>query len=70
MATILRSIMQALISMGMALLTETFLKDLIVLGLEKIVKRTKNTVDDRILNSIRRAWGMPAKTDEEVERGS
>ena len=48
--------LQSLISMGMALLTEGFLKDVVLLGLDWVSHKTKNTKDDELVMAVRRAW--------------
>lgn len=53
-----RTVLQSLISMGAALLTETFLKQALVVGLEKLVKRTATDADDKLLAAAKKSWGM------------
>lgn len=47
-----------LLSMGTKLLTEKFVKLLIVKLLEIIVKRTQTDVDDKLLAEAKKSWGM------------
>ena len=51
-----RTVLQALVSMGAALLTEGFLKHAIVIGLEKVAKRTETDTDDKLLAAAKEAW--------------
>lgn len=53
-----RTVLQSLVSMGAALLTEGFLKQAIVIGLSKLAVKTSTDVDDRLLKAVRSAWGM------------
>lgn len=53
-----RTLLSSLASMGTALLTETFLKQVIVEILSKIVVRTKTEEDDKILQAIKKTWGV------------
>ena len=46
----------AFISLGLKLLTESFIKDVVVLALEQIVKKTKTDLDDQLLQFIKKAW--------------
>ena len=46
-----------LIKLATALATEAFLKEMIIIVLTKIVKRTESEVDDRILLEAMKAWG-------------
>lgn len=45
------------ISLLMSLLTETFLKQALILGLEKLVKLTASDLDDKLLQAAEEAWG-------------
>jgi hypothetical protein len=47
-----------LLKMGTALLTERFIKGLVVQVLELIVKRTETEEDDRLLAAAKREWGL------------
>ena len=47
----------ALKSILVALLTEKFLKELIVFGLDKLAKSTENKVDDELLEKVKAALG-------------
>jgi hypothetical protein len=49
-----------LITMAGQLVTERFLKYLVVRGLHAVVTRTENTDDDRLLSEAARAWGVEA----------
>lgn len=50
-----------LLSMAMSLMTKKFIRKLIILALEKLVKATKDEWDDKLLASAKEAW------DEEKE---
>ena len=39
-----------------SLMTEKFFKTAIVAGLEKLVKRTQNDLDDKLLQAAKEAW--------------
>ena len=39
------------------LATEKFLKEIIIIGLSKLVKKTETDVDDQILKEAKKAWG-------------
>ena len=56
--TILRTLGGILLGMGMSLLTEKVIKSLIVLGLEKLVKKTESDADDKVLQEAKKAWGV------------
>lgn len=47
-----------LLKMAMGLLTEAFIKKAVVIGLEKLVKKTENQEDDRLLSEAKKAWNM------------
>lgn len=44
------------VSMLMSLMTEAFLKKAVLIGLEKLVKKTENDVDDKLLEAAKDAW--------------
>lgn len=52
------------ISMVSSLITESFLKALIVHGMERVVDKTSNTLDNQVLDAAKKAWGY---TDEPAE---
>ena len=52
MLEVLKQIGKALLS---ALLTEKFIKEIIIFLLEKLVKRTDNTLDDEIVAKVKEA---------------
>lgn len=56
--------LKALASLGMSLLTETFLKDIIILALEKLAASTKTDLDDKLLADMKKAWGMAPAQEE------
>ena len=39
------------------LVTEKFIKRILLEGLSAVAKKTENTVDDEIVNFVRDAWG-------------
>lgn len=45
-------------SMLLSLLTESFLKHALVIGLEKLVKSTESDADDKLLSAAKQAWNM------------
>lgn len=49
------------LSMLMSLITESFLKQALILGLEKLVKRTESDLDDKLLKAAEEAWGTKSK---------
>lgn len=55
-ATILATLGKTLLGLLMALLTERFLKKSIIASLEKIVDRTQNDLDNKILAAAKEAW--------------
>lgn len=40
-----------------SLVTEAFLKKALIIGLEKLVKKTSNEIDDKLLAAAEEAWG-------------
>lgn len=50
------------IGMLLSLLTEGFLKGVIIVALEKLVKKTDTDIDDNLLDSVKEAWGIHEKT--------
>ena len=56
--TIGKTALQVLISMASSLLTESFLKHAVVIGLEKVVKRTGSDTEAQLLAAAKQAWGM------------
>lgn len=60
MLAILKTIGKSLIS---ALLTEAFIKEIIVFLLEKLAKKTSNTIDDVLVGKLREA--LHGKKEEE-----
>lgn len=47
---------KVLLKMLMSLLTEAFIKDAVILGLEKLVKKTASDIDDKLLTDAKDAW--------------
>lgn len=43
---------------GMSLFTEALLREFLVVGLEKLVKKTKNKTDDELLARAKKVWGI------------
>lgn len=56
MPAILKVIGVSLANLGAALITEAFLKKIIIIALEKLVKKTETDVDDKILQLAKEAW--------------
>lgn len=46
------------VKMAAQLMTEAFLKRLIITGLEAAVKKSETLEDDRLLAEAKRAWGV------------
>lgn len=46
------------LSLLTSLLTEAFIKRMLVAGLEAMVKRTDNDTDDKVLQAAKDAWGL------------
>lgn len=44
------------VSLVSSLLTEAFLKKAVIIALEKLVKKTENDVDDKLLEAAKEAW--------------
>lgn len=42
--------------MLMSLLSEVFLKKALIIGLEKLVKKTESDADDKLLEAAKEAW--------------
>lgn len=59
-ATIVGTLGSVLVKMLMQLLTEKFLKEVIVHGLEAVARTTANTVDDDLVKAAKEAW-LPAE---------
>lgn len=59
--SVLLPILSTLGTIGMSLLTslmtETFLKKAILIGLEKLAKKTETEADDQLLEAVKEAWG-------------
>lgn len=49
-----------LVSMAAQLMTERFIKRMVVQALEAIVKRTETPEDNRLLDEAKRAWNVEA----------
>ena len=45
-------------SLVMSLMTEAFIKKLLVAALEYLVKKTESDVDDKVLAAAKESWGM------------
>lgn len=48
----------ALVNIASSLLTEAFLKRLIVRALEAAAKKSESDTDDKIVKDIKEAWGV------------
>lgn len=55
---------RVLASMGLALLSEAFIKYLVVKGLEQLVKKTESNIDDDLLKAAKASWGMSSASAE------
>lgn len=58
LAPLFKVLGSVLMSLFTGLLTEAFLRKALVLGLEKLVKRTESDVDDKLLAEAKKSWGM------------
>lgn len=56
LTTILGTLGKVAVSMLMSLLTEKFLKAAVVVALEKVVSRTKDDWDNKLLEDAKKAW--------------
>ncbi len=54
-------IMKILLSMLFKLLTESFIKRVILIGLRKLSEATENQTDDEIYQAVKEALDRPAK---------
>ena len=50
-------ILKALSGILLSLLTESFIKSLVVIILEKLVESSDNTLDNKILDEVKKALG-------------
>lgn len=55
---ILSAIGKVGISLLSSLMTEAFLKKALIVGLEKLVKKTESDVDDQLLDAAKKAWNV------------
>lgn len=46
------------IGMVSSLITESFLKSLVVHGLQKVADKTETDLDNQVLEAARKAWGV------------
>jgi hypothetical protein len=65
MLEILKSIGKSLLS---ALLTEAFIKEVIVFLLEKISKKTTNSIDDALVEKLKEALDKPKEEKPSEEK--
>jgi hypothetical protein len=56
----LKAVLKAVLT---AFLTESFLKEIIVYGLEKLAASTDNKVDDEVIAMVRRSMEPPKETE-------
>lgn len=54
-----RTVVQSLASMGMALLSEVFLKDVVNTALRKLVQKYPSETHTKLLQALEHAWGLP-----------
>lgn len=47
------------ISLLMSLMTESFIKSMIVHALQSLAKKTASDADDKLVNDIKTAWNVP-----------
>lgn len=57
---LLEAMGKVLLSMMTSLVTESFLKKAILLGLEKLVAAKGNDLEKQLLEAARQAWDAPA----------
>lgn len=61
---LLEAMGKVLLSMMTSLVTESFMKKAIILGLEKLARRSSSDLDDRLLAAAKEAWGeAPAQPE-------
>lgn len=58
MNPIFLSVLKILGSMATSLLTERFIKQLVIIALEKLSKKTQSDADDRLLEVAKKEWGL------------
>ncbi len=56
MPAVVKLLGSLLVELGMALVTKKLLKKVIILILEKLVKRTESDLDDKVLEAAKEAW--------------
>lgn len=56
MQALLALLPKVFISLASSLLTEAFLKKMIIFALEKLVKKTETDVDDKLLQEAKKVW--------------
>lgn len=54
----MQAVLSILAKLGMSLLTEAVLKKVLVIGMEAVAKRTENTEDDKLVATVKEAWGV------------
>lgn len=54
--TVLSTLGTTLLALLTSLVSETFLKKAIILGLEKLVSKTESDLDDQLLKAAKEAW--------------
>ena len=52
-------ILKAIMSIAMSLVTEKFIKAIILIALDKLVKSSENSLDDQLLAEIKKALESP-----------
>ena len=55
---VIATVGKVLVNLVAQLATQQFVKDAVIIGLEKLVKKTESDVDDRLLNAAKKSWGM------------
>lgn len=52
------SVGKVLIGMATSLLTESFLKPLVIHGLEALARKTQSDLDDQVVKDVKKTWGI------------
>ena len=58
LSSVLGTVGAVVVKMLMQLLTESFLRKAVVLGLERLANLTETDVDNQLVRAAKEAWGM------------
>ena len=56
-------------SLFFSLLTEAVIKEIILFGLEEASKRSDNTIDDKLVETVKKAWRKDDKSESDTPFG-